>query len=67
MTARKHWNAPLEAHVRIRYPSKERLDEFVHALTGLARQRREGIPGASKMPPQTGSIPEESSRTERNR
>jgi hypothetical protein len=33
----------------------------------IRRERREAVPGASKMPPQTGSIPEESSRTERNR
>ena len=43
MTARKHRDAPLEAHVRIRYPSKKRLDEFVHALTGLARQSGESL------------------------
>ena len=43
MTARKYRDAALEAHVRIRYPSKKRLDEFVHALTGLARQSGESL------------------------
>jgi hypothetical protein len=43
LTARKHRHASLEAHVRIRYPSKKRLDEFVHALTGLAGQSGESL------------------------
>jgi hypothetical protein len=43
VTARKHRDASLEAHVRIRYPSKKRLDEFVHALTGLVRQSGESL------------------------
>jgi hypothetical protein len=43
VTARKHRDASVEAHVRIRYPSKKRLDEFVHALTGLARQSGESL------------------------